>query len=50
MLEEEVHELAEALTDDSENLVHIIEEAADVQNYLIAIVHQAVTKYRNRKK
>ena len=48
MLNGEVTELAEAVEEG--NLLHIIEEAADVHNFLVAIVQQATTRYRNRKK
>lgn len=47
MLHGEVKELCEAVEEG--NLLHIIEEAADVHNFLVAIVQQATTRYRNRK-
>ena len=47
MLRHEVKELAEALEEG--NLLHIIEEAADVNNFLVALVQQQINKYRNRK-
>lgn len=47
LLEDEAAELAAALKED--NLMHIIEEAADVQNFLLALVQQALVKYRTRK-
>lgn len=46
-LKEETAELEEALQ--KGNLMHVIEEAADVQNFLLAIVQQALTQYRSRK-
>lgn len=46
-LRHEVKELAEALEEG--NLLHIIEEAADVNNFLVALVQQQINKYRNRK-
>ena len=44
----EVDELGEAI--DEENIMHIIEEAADVFNFLVGITHQQITKYQERKK
>lgn len=32
-----------------EDLMHIIEEAADVMNFLVALTHQQIEKYRTRK-
>ena len=43
----ELKELEEAMGE--KDLIHIIEEAADVQNFLIAVVHQQVERYRSRK-
>lgn len=43
----ELKELEEAMGD--KDLMHIIEEAADVQNFLIAVVHQQIQRYRSRK-
>jgi NTP pyrophosphatase (non-canonical NTP hydrolase) len=50
MLNDEIVELQEAVASKDTDLMHIIEEAADAQNFLTAIVHQAVTAYRERKK
>lgn len=47
MMNDEINELVAAM--DSNNLMHVIEEAADVQNFLIAIVHQKIAEYRRRK-
>ena len=47
MLGDEVDELRQALTED--NLMHVIEEAADVHNFLVALVHQQIEHYRGRK-
>lgn len=46
-LRHEVKELAEALEEG--NLLHIIEEAADVNNFLVALVQQQINKYRSRR-
>lgn len=43
----EVKELEEAIIDGQ--LINIIEEAADVQNFLLAAVSQAIVNYRSRK-
>lgn len=47
LLGDEVEELGAALAGSS--LIHIIEEAADVQNFLLAIVQQQLNAYRSRK-
>ena len=41
LMEGEVDELKEAI--DSKNLMHILEEIADVQNFLIALAHRSIT-------
>jgi hypothetical protein len=46
-LKDEVIELSEII--DGGDMVHIIEEAADIQNFLIGIVQQQIQKYRERK-
>ena len=46
-ISDEVSELAAAF--DDQNLLNIIEEAADVQNFLLAAVQQAINAYRGRK-
>lgn len=46
-LKEEVAELEEAMIDGDLN--EVIQEAGDVQNFLLAIVAQAVKSYRIRK-
>ena len=46
-LVEEMDELESALCD--ENLMHVIEEAADIMNFLVATVHQQIHTYRSRK-
>lgn len=43
----EVRELEDAVKD--QDLMNILQEAADVQNFLVAIVHQQIRTYRNRK-
>ena len=48
MLRDEVDELQNAIGNEG-NLMHIIEEAADVHNFLVALVHQQIEKYRTRK-
>ena len=48
LMVDEVHELQRAV-DNPVSLINIIEEAADVQNFLIALVHRAVNQYRTRK-
>ena len=35
--------------EDAAQLIHVIEEAADVYNFLLALVHKKVTEYRERK-
>ena len=47
MMNDEIDELVAAM--DSGNLMHVIEEAADIQNFLVAIVHQKIAEYRRRK-
>ena len=47
-LNREFEELAETVMTE-ENLMHVIEEAADIHNFLIALVHQQINKYRTRK-
>lgn len=47
MLYGEVEELEGALEED--DITHIIEEAADVQNFLLALVQQQLNRYRGRK-
>lgn len=44
---DEMRELEAALGED--DLMHIIEEAADVMNFLVAIVHKQIELYRTRK-
>lgn len=46
-LKEEAVELDKAVEEG--DILHIIEEAADVFNFLVAITHQQVEKYRTRK-
>lgn len=47
LLRQEVEELGEAVEEG--NLLHIIEEAADVHNFLVALIQQQIDKYRTRK-
>jgi NTP pyrophosphatase (non-canonical NTP hydrolase) len=47
MLKAEVTELEEAIQ--SGDLMQILQEAADVQNFLLGVVHQQVDNYRRRK-
>ncbi len=47
-LREEVDELELAI--DQGDYTHILEEAADVQNYLVGMVFKEIEKYRGRKK
>lgn len=50
LLRGEVNELDQAASTDSETeLMHVIEEAADCQNFLLALVHQQIELYRGRK-
>jgi len=44
----EVDELQNAMGNEKD-LIHIIEEAADVMNFLVAVTHQQIEKYRTRK-
>lgn len=46
-LQDETDELADAIRKDE--LISIIQEAADVQNYLLATVQSAINRYRSRK-
>jgi NTP pyrophosphatase (non-canonical NTP hydrolase) len=47
LMGEEVAELSEAIAE--QELMQILQEAADVQNFLLALVHQQIHLYRNRK-
>lgn len=47
LMDGEVTELAEAI--EQGDMMHIIEEAADVQNFLLALVQQQLNAYRSRK-
>jgi DNA-binding FrmR family transcriptional regulator len=44
----EICELETAIHED-EHIVDILQEVADVQNFLIAVAHQQIKKYRSRK-
>jgi len=44
LLRGEVQEL-----DEAKDLLHVIEEAADCYNFLLALVHKKITAYRTRK-
>ena len=46
-LRDEVDELEEAV--EKGEIMHIIEESADVFNFLVALAHQQIDKYRGRK-
>ena len=47
MLRSEVEELEEAVSKGS--ILGVIEESADVMNFLVALTHQQINVYRNRK-
>lgn len=47
MLQGEVVELGEAM--EEADIMHIIEEAGDVFNFMVGVVHQQITLYRMRK-
>ena len=47
MLKSEIDELGEAMSE--ADIMHIIEEAGDVFNFLVGVVHQQITLYRMRK-
>ena len=47
MLQGEIAELGEAM--EAADIMHVIEEAGDVFNFLVGVVHQQVTLYRMRK-
>lgn len=47
MMEDEVKELIDAIA--NKGLMETIEEAADVMNFLVALTHQQIEKYRDRK-
>lgn len=49
LLREEVNELEEAVDGINRPTIETIEEAADVMNFLVALVHQQIEAYRNRK-
>jgi NTP pyrophosphatase (non-canonical NTP hydrolase) len=46
-LYEEITELEQAIQ--KGDYMNVLEEAADMTNFLVAIVHRQVTKYRTRK-
>ena len=46
-LYEEITELEQAIA--KGDYMNVLEEAADMTNFLVAIVHRQVTKYRTRK-
>jgi transcriptional/translational regulatory protein YebC/TACO1 len=46
LLRREVDELETAI--DHKKFIDVVEEAADVQNFLVALVHQQIIKYRSR--
>lgn len=48
LMENEHTELYEAITD-NRGMLAVIEEAADIQNFLLALVQKQLDKYRNRK-
>lgn len=48
MLFDEWEELEHAINAES-SLIHVIEEAADIYNFLMAVVHKKVIEYRGRK-
>ena len=47
LMGDEVKELHEAIMGD--DMMHIIEEAADVLNFLVAVTYQQIEAYRSRK-
>ena len=47
MMKDEMEELESAIS--QKHLMNIIEEAADVYNFLVALVHQKIQEYRGRK-
>tara|TARA_R110001606_G_C15052987_1_gene613754 strand:+ start:236 stop:508 length:273 start_codon:yes stop_codon:yes gene_type:complete len=47
LMQHEMDELREAIN--SASLMDILQEAADVQNFLVALIQQQVIKYRSRK-
>ena len=47
MMRAEVLELSDAIHEG--NIMHVIEEAADVMNFLVAVTHQQIEAYRSRK-
>ena len=47
MLKSEIDELGDAM--EKADIMHIIEEAGDIFNFLVGVVHQQVTLYRMRK-
>ncbi len=47
LLKSEVDELGQAMSE--ADIMHVIEEAGDVFNFLVGVVHQQITLYRMRK-
>jgi len=47
LAKDELAELREAI--DGDNLMHVIEEAADLFNFIMAVSHKKVIQYRGRK-
>lgn len=48
LMRDEIVEIEQAVINEN-NMILIIEEAADTMNYLVALVHQQIEKYRSRK-
>ena len=47
LLEQEIRELEDAVVEN--RIMAVIEEGADVMNYVVGLVHQRIHKYRTRK-
>lgn len=47
LMRQEVEELESAV--DNDNMLNIIEEAADIQSFLLGLIQQQMNKYRSRK-
>jgi hypothetical protein len=47
LMQKEIDELDQAVVD--QDIMHIIEEAADVMYFLVALTYQQINEYRSRK-
>lgn len=47
LMRQEIEELESAV--DNDDMLNIIEEAADIQNFLLGLIQQQMNKYRSRE-